>query len=118
MPANLRRQREGLISLYGFHDIIQLGEKLERSSLTLSFYPLSPSKLSPTSPMFPLEALSLSAKVKTLIVVDDSAGGAVSGGSVHVTLREEALRGTTVALEDFGEVTNGFRVEIDVQARR
>ncbi|KAG4927461.1 hypothetical protein JHK85_053947 [Glycine max] len=68
--------------------------------------------------MFPLEALSLSAKVKTLIVVDDSAGGAVSGGSVHVTLREEALRGTTMALEDFGEVTNGFRVEIDVQARR
>ncbi|KAG4912646.1 hypothetical protein JHK86_053079 [Glycine max] len=89
-----------------------------RSSLALSFYPLSPSKLSPTSPMFPLEALSLSAKVKTLIVVDDSAGGVVSGGSVHVTLREEALRGTTVALEDFREVTNGFRVEIDVQARR
>lgn len=130
--------------------ITLLSSLLLQSSLTLSFYPLSPSKLSPTSPMFPLEALSLSAKVrtpsnplfvslsnlytslvcpflieslslrkvKTLIVVDDSAGGAVSGGSVHVTLREEALRGTTVALEDFGEVTNGLRVEIDVQDRR
>ena len=45
--------------------ITLLSSLLLQSSLTLSFYPLSPSKLSPTSPMFPLEALSLSAKVRT-----------------------------------------------------